>query len=748
MSDAFDPYFKWLGIPKGDQPPHGYRLLGIELFESDADVISNAADGRMAQVKSFQMGKFAPVSQKLLNEIAAAKVCLLNPEKKAEYDRLLRARLQQKNAAASASTQGPEIEEPEVEEAGVAAEEGIAGLAFLDEAVAAKRKATRPTRKRKPRPWLIVTGVGAAAIAILVGVAIYLSMGGEGTPANPQTASAADRDRLAEAKKAGTAPDKPAGATDGPGPKPTGATSIVAAEGPHDPVPPPKTEPTPPAANPDTNPKPKLELADDPQHAASLEKDTEKSAEHAGENTVAAHPPATKKEPAKKPPIPDKEQFQAMKSKILKVFQKEFAEAKTPESKRALAERLDAQGDASRNDAVEQYSLWRIAADGAATSGNFAMAMEIVDKIQAQFELDGDGMKAEVLTTAAARTNIAPETARNLCEAALKLAADGAARGAFDVATQCARIAMAAARREKDPQFNREIMASSREIERLKTRHAAVAKAEATLASDADNTEANLVVGQWHCFAKGDWEKGLPYLAKGSRADLVKLANLELAKPALAKEQVALADAWWALAEKDRADSRSNYQARAVHWYEQALPNLFGLEKTRVEKQIASTKVQALLEIRGHGILQKGNVALASNGTTVVGPTVARDLMFGENIVPGRATEAPTPCAFTITFDKVYSLQQVRFLIYGNLSASYAVLVSRDGRKFDVLEDHRAEEMKGWQDLRFPPRPVKTLKLVCPKATNDLLEIAKFEAYCFLLPTADRGSRSARGPSR
>ena len=56
MPDAFDPYFKWLGIPKSDQPPHAYRLLGIELFESDADVISNAADGRMAQIKNYQTG--------------------------------------------------------------------------------------------------------------------------------------------------------------------------------------------------------------------------------------------------------------------------------------------------------------------------------------------------------------------------------------------------------------------------------------------------------------------------------------------------------------------------------------------------------------------------------------------------------------------------------------------------------------------------------------------------------------------
>ena len=48
MDKSFDPYLKWLGIPPKDQPAHHYRLLGIEAFESDPEVISNAADQRMA----------------------------------------------------------------------------------------------------------------------------------------------------------------------------------------------------------------------------------------------------------------------------------------------------------------------------------------------------------------------------------------------------------------------------------------------------------------------------------------------------------------------------------------------------------------------------------------------------------------------------------------------------------------------------------------------------------------------------
>lgn len=89
-SRAFDPYHKWLGIPAQEQPPNHYRLLGIELFESDRDVIANAADRQMAHVRAFQLGEHAEVCRKILNEFAAARVCLLDPARKQEYDHQLR----------------------------------------------------------------------------------------------------------------------------------------------------------------------------------------------------------------------------------------------------------------------------------------------------------------------------------------------------------------------------------------------------------------------------------------------------------------------------------------------------------------------------------------------------------------------------------------------------------------------------------------------------------------------------------
>ncbi len=101
MFQTFDPYYQWLGIPPHLQPPNHYRLLGLELFESNPEVIGVAADRQMAHVRLYQLGAYSDLSQKLLNELASAKVCLLMPERKAAYDAELRKAL-----AAQASASG------------------------------------------------------------------------------------------------------------------------------------------------------------------------------------------------------------------------------------------------------------------------------------------------------------------------------------------------------------------------------------------------------------------------------------------------------------------------------------------------------------------------------------------------------------------------------------------------------------------------------------------------------------------
>jgi len=102
MTDDFDPYLHWLGIRDPQRPPNFYRLLGVELFEQDPIILTNAADRQMAHVRNFQTGSRAAESQRILNELAAAKLCLLNQSRKAEYDAWLRSEI-----AAAPSTPTP-----------------------------------------------------------------------------------------------------------------------------------------------------------------------------------------------------------------------------------------------------------------------------------------------------------------------------------------------------------------------------------------------------------------------------------------------------------------------------------------------------------------------------------------------------------------------------------------------------------------------------------------------------------------
>jgi hypothetical protein len=103
MTEQFDPYYKWLGIPPKDQPPNHYRLLGIEAFESDRDVIEAAANRLMSYLHEIAAGDEVDYSQQILNEVSAARVCLLDRRQKSVYD----VGLKKKQKSAAANTPRP-----------------------------------------------------------------------------------------------------------------------------------------------------------------------------------------------------------------------------------------------------------------------------------------------------------------------------------------------------------------------------------------------------------------------------------------------------------------------------------------------------------------------------------------------------------------------------------------------------------------------------------------------------------------
>lgn len=183
MADSFDPYHKWLGISPKDQPPHHYRLLALELFEDDPDVIESAADQRMAHVRTFQTGQNSALSQRILNELSAAKLCLLNPQKKAEYDRQLREKVERQKAAGGASagamhgTSAPAARP--VPKPAMPVAVPLPASPVLVSGVPSTGPSVRPRASRKRPPWRQPAVLGTAgALVLFAAVAYWLTAGG------------------------------------------------------------------------------------------------------------------------------------------------------------------------------------------------------------------------------------------------------------------------------------------------------------------------------------------------------------------------------------------------------------------------------------------------------------------------------------------------------------------------------------------------------------------------------------------
>ncbi|KKL18858.1 hypothetical protein LCGC14_2471340, partial [marine sediment metagenome] len=82
MSDTFDPYQAWLRISPEEQPPHHYRLLGLDPFEEKAQVIERAAGRRDILGVHLALRRYVEKNAKALTQKhrAEAKAKAIGPK--------------------------------------------------------------------------------------------------------------------------------------------------------------------------------------------------------------------------------------------------------------------------------------------------------------------------------------------------------------------------------------------------------------------------------------------------------------------------------------------------------------------------------------------------------------------------------------------------------------------------------------------------------------------------------------------
>jgi hypothetical protein len=587
----FDPYYDWLGIPPADSAkggPHHYRLLGLQAFESNPRVIENAADRLMTQLRGFAAGPNGKLSQKLLNEVAAARACLLDEKKKAAYDKPLRAKL-------AAAAPKPQIA---VQPVYVPVPVPVPVPTALPPMPTTAPAPPPPAEANGPPAWpaassapfaistsryrgksgggsglgLAVVGLGGLAIAV-VGAAIFIRTDplelfkppAATTAVHPTPAVITPKPTTKPASEptttATTTPDQPTS---------TPATTENPATPATDPATTSSTTTNPPGAE-TPDPRPLPGTGDPPIAPMPL----------AGESPVS--PAADKPAAEKRRPPPSSDEQQAKLAELKELYKAEFDSGLKPAGREAFAEFLLATTDRLKSDAVARFVLLREAYSRFVQLKDFAPAAEVIDRLDSEFAMEEFKLRLHWLTEASPAAKL-PAERLAIVLLASELAEQAVVRQKIDDADKMVRIAEGQAKNLNDSKLRVKMTAQRIEVEKLAAAWSPVQKAREALAANPSDAAAALIVGKHACLMEGNWKTGLELLAKSSDAALAAAAVQDLAGPAENITAAALGDRWYDIARDDK--TLENFYARARYWYQRQPTAGEDLDQARLQQRI------------------------------------------------------------------------------------------------------------------------------------------------------------------
>lgn len=611
MSPQFDPYLIWLAIRDPERPPNYYRLLGLELFEPDPEVIRHAVERQSHYVRRFLAGEHSQHARRLLEELTAAGKCLLEPKLRATYDAHLRRRIAQRPAAQpTPATEAPGAVPPAPQEApGKTASvfDRLAGwwqAAFGGASARPGGAGTAEQARVGPNAvWRWVVACLLVLVVLLTGLILVVArragrteMAGSEVAHGPQvagpTSSAGDFSQPAELPQmppeAEPSTPTPGDAQQSPMPESPGASAVptgplqpssgpgvsapalepgVPGEEPAVAQPLPQTAPAAPSTEQAGQPAaqeaepswPSTGSTVAPAEGVAAPGQQPSTAEQPTATTPAAEPQSAATGPASEPateppteparlPVPEKPSADAALADLRAKMQPQLQAAVDPAQKTALAQNLLGQAGAPGQDPTTGFVMLREAARLALEAGAGKVLHQAIVQLGQSYEVD---VRAEMAAAflSAVEAPYPPIVKADLAMQALWEAEDAADNEQFDAAEQLARAASSLALKAKDSTMAKQAGDFLAQLPEWKRHYELSVKAAEILAQSPDLPQANLALGKYLCFFRRSphWEEGLPYLAKGDDPALKALAEAELQLAAAAQ---ATPSDWVALADR------------------------------------------------------------------------------------------------------------------------------------------------------------------------------------------------------
>lgn len=286
-------------------------------------------------------------------------------------------------------------------------------------------------------------------------------------------------------------------------------------------------------------------------------------------------------------PAPPAEKVAAARQEVRNILEEEFKAARAPQQQAELGRKLfDMAVESHPDDPAACVALVTEACELASQAGQMYEGIRMVEFLEGAYRLDDVvDRKAHVFDTTVRHAQT-PDQLHFAVDRCRGLFGQAASQGRFDALDRLEEAAVAAARMLRNRVLAQQIQKEAGELKAGRAAFEEMEAAEKALQQNPDDPDANLKVGLLRC-RRGRWDEGLTMLVKGADRSLAELAKRDLDKPSDAQGQLALADAWWDLAQTDEyAPHAVTLESRAAVWYRTLLPELSGLSKLKAQKRI------------------------------------------------------------------------------------------------------------------------------------------------------------------
>lgn len=288
-------------------------------------------------------------------------------------------------------------------------------------------------------------------------------------------------------------------------------------------------------------------------------------------------------------PIPSASQLAKTAEAIEALFGDKATAAKTPKSASRLAEDVLVTRESAETDA-EYYGLCMYAITLAGKGDDPTLVIAIAKDTAERFRVDAASLALPRLSVVTGAGE--PESRRAAAKTLNTWALEKVKTDDYETAEKLIAALAVLGKRARDRRMLAQSTALRKTLVEARRAHQKLVTLR-SLANDPSATaKTHQELGVLLCFQRGEWEAGLPHLARGEDADLSAAARGDLAATTPGQRREVAAD-WARVAATQPYPANNTIRARAVAIYESLAAHATGLQRAQLQKEIDSLTDQS-----------------------------------------------------------------------------------------------------------------------------------------------------------